>query len=108
MSYTFEVVTKVPKEGSGNLAMAWPLYVEKDSPSEENHWLGTSELAPPELMFSLRQPVFTLGEIMIMDPATDREISSGAGRKPSKWMIETEDFATLEEAVKRSKEVTGE
>jgi hypothetical protein len=52
-----------------------------------------------------RIPVFTLGEIMIMDSETGREIS-GAGRKPSKWDVECRTFDKLEDAIACSKEVS--
>jgi hypothetical protein len=52
---------------------------------------------------ALRAPVFTLGEIMILDE-DGRELV-GAGRKPNKWFVTTEDFDSLEAALERAREV---
>lgn len=48
-------------------------------------------------------PVFSLGEILILDSEYGRSIPDG--RKPSKWFVSYECFENLEDAVKRSKEV---
>lgn len=51
----------------------------------------------------IQLPVFYLGEILIVDKDCGREII-GRGRKPGKWFVEYETFATIEEAIKKAKE----
>ena len=51
----------------------------------------------------IRVPVFEPGEILIVDE-TGREVA-GYCRKPSKWMVEYEEFDNLEEAIKRAREI---
>lgn len=53
---------------------------------------------------ALRAPVFTLGEILILNE-DGRELA-GAGRKPSKWYVTTEEFDSLEDAVAKVQQVT--
>lgn len=48
-------------------------------------------------------PVFSLGEILILDHMYGRSIPDG--RKPSKWAVTYECFEKLEDAVKRAKEI---
>jgi len=103
----FQVITKVPPltEG-GNLAIPMvPLLEEIESMSEANDWKG--KYKPVELglaMLTLRQPVFKLGEIVITNSG-DREAISPQ-RKASKWDVEVEEFDSIEDAVKRSQEIT--
>lgn len=47
---------------------------------------------------------FEVGEILVIDKEYGREIL-GAGRKPSKWAVNTEEFSSFAEAVKRRNEV---
>jgi hypothetical protein len=58
-----------------------------------------TECRPLDLLsqMSLRAPVFTVGEVLLLD-SSGREIS-GRGRKPSKWVVEVEYCDTLEEAL---------
>lgn len=56
------------------------------------------------LLLGLRCPVFTVGEILILD-ASGREVG-GRGRKPSKWDVEVEYFDDLGAAVRRAREVS--
>jgi hypothetical protein len=97
----FIVITKIPdpanpeeEEARGNLALAFPLYIEQDD-----------TVAPVPVMqaMALRAPVFQLGEIIVCEHG--REIG-GDGRKPSKWYISYETFTNAEDAIKRSREVT--
>ena len=55
-----------------------------------------------EQMLFCQIPVFELGEILIIN-SNDRTIPDG--RKPGKWNVECEYFDTVEDAVKRAKEV---
>jgi hypothetical protein len=55
-------------------------------------------------MLMCNVPVFTLGEILIIDN-NDRTIPDG--RKPSKWDVGCEYFDDVESAIKRAKEVYG-
>lgn len=57
----------------------------------------------PAALLSLRAPVFTLGEILLLDE-DGREVD-GPGRKPSKWGVSIQEFETLDDAVARSQEV---
>ena len=50
-------------------------------------------------LLSLCEPVFVLGEIMVLSGG--RELS-GRGRKPIKWGVECEVFDTIEEAEARA------
>jgi hypothetical protein len=47
---------------------------------------------------------FEIGEILVIDKDYGRE-KFGDGRKPSKWAVETEEFDSFAEAVKRRNEV---
>ena len=90
---TFIVITKTPETTDpmqGNMASAF-VYDKKGQPVME-------------ALTNYQMEVFDQGEIVIADAMTGREIG-GAQRKPSKWHVETEQFDTVEEAVKRSQEV---
>lgn len=95
MTYQIAVVTKVPNPfqdpQGGNMAAALTYGL-------------SSELAYAVLIKG-RIPVFTLGEILILDE-NDRDV--GTTRKPSKWSIETTDFDNLEDAIKCSEAVQNE
>lgn len=96
----FTVVTKV--EG-GNMATAIGQVHQQDQrPGEANDYMGTYKPVEPLVALQLFLPVWSVGEIVVLDE-NDRTIPDG--RKPSKWFIETEDFDTVEEAVARSLEV---
>jgi hypothetical protein len=62
---------------------------------------NTIDLTKKQMVFCLI-PVFRLGEILIIN-SYDRTIPDG--RKPSKWDVNCEYFDTIEDAVKRAKEV---
>lgn len=50
--------------------------------------------------------VFGIGEIVILDPTTEREITCPwGGRKPSKWYVNWKDFNNLDKAIKYAQEV---
>lgn len=95
---TFTVITRVPdpeKGEDGNLALALPIYFELN---------GKVQALSPLTALPLRMPVFALGEILILDDY-GREYG-GLGRKPSKWAVETEEFADLPAAIARAQAVT--
>lgn len=89
MSYEFVVVTDIAPRGARATALG-RLFYTSGRPVEVNIQLG------------MEIPVFTLGEILICDPTTGREIA-GVQRKPSKWFIETEWFSNLDEAIHRAR-----
>jgi hypothetical protein len=116
------VVTKVPdgEKIGGNVAMAgFDLLWSTGERDETTHldktvplldalveMLGDERMAAG-FMLNLRQQVFQLGEIMFLDGAHGRELT-GAGRKPSKWFIETETVDTIDEAIALSQRVVRE
>lgn len=91
--YTIEVVTRVPDIQNGDYGNAASAIVYGLDPTVMMHVLTQG-----------RVEVFSLGEILIMQG--ERDIAQG--RKPSKWDVDTEEFDTLDEAVKRALEVKGE
>jgi hypothetical protein len=124
--YEIVVVTKVPdaEAGSaGNMAMAgFNLYWSSDDRLNENDKdeYGLPKVRPfvealKEMLddadgskalgfiLCLRQPVFNVGEILILD-AGGREVGY-PGRKPRKWSVETEAVETLAEAAALSHRV---
>jgi hypothetical protein len=60
-----------------------------------------------EAVLGVRVQVFTLGEILLLDGPGGREVV-GPGRKPSKWMVTTEEFASLDAAIARAQKVVDE
>jgi hypothetical protein len=53
-----------------------------------------------------KHPVFTKGEIVIVNDSGREEI--GHGRKPNKWSVGTEEFDNIDEAVARAVQATEE
>lgn len=106
--HEFCVITKVPDvTNMGNLASLIGCVIQTEEPSKDNDFRGVYRHlheVDPELALLLmlkgRIPVFSLGEIIILDES-GREVG-GHMRKPSKWDIEYETFTTLAEAVDRS------
>jgi hypothetical protein len=119
----FAVITEIPNDCEGNYATSELVIC----PNASEHVAGANIVVnPPEFnedMFSaalLRNrnvteidltkeqiwfcqiPVFELGEILIID-SNDRTIPDG--RKPGRWNVGCEYFDTIEDAVKRAKEV---
>ncbi len=98
----YGVITEVPAPETGhNMAAAMPLYTVTDDGIQVEALTGEVGLI---MLLNLRSEVFTLGEILILDDPHGREIS-GKGRKPSKWGVTCETFATISEAIARAKEV---
>ena len=98
------VVTRVPPDGDqGNLAVQVPLFQDRG-----NVGLGDPlPAADPMLVISLRGPVFTIGEILVLDEKGGREVG-GHGRKPGKWDVGLEYFevTSVAAAATRSMAVT--
>jgi hypothetical protein len=114
----FAVITKI--EDEGNRACSEILI----DPEAESHIAGANIIVNPPFdeelfakaicfkkttidltkrqMLICNAPVFTLGEILIID-SNDRTIPDG--RKPSKWNVGCEYFNDIESAIKRAKEV---
>jgi len=118
----FAVITKIPNDHEGNYATSELVIY----PNASEHVAGANIIVnPPEFDESMFEdalvrkgsntidltkkqmvfcliPVFRLGEILIIN-SYDRTIPDG--RKPSKWDVNCEYFDTIEDAVKRAKEV---
>ena len=95
------VITKVPnpeKGEDGNMALTDSLFFEDDGV------LTSALLKFGTVALIYRSPVFRLGEILFLDH-NDRCIFST--RKPSKWLIEYEEFSMeqLAAAIQKSQEV---
>jgi len=117
----FVVITKAstkPCGEAGNWADAWGIINDKgDEPSlyigadpekfpKENILADTFVIENNRHRFKvegIKVPAFEVGEILIVDE-TGREVA-GHCRKPSKWMVEYEEFDNLEEAIKRAREI---
>jgi len=117
--YTFGVITKVPKHAEeGNkyddllvrdrkteedvmtMANACGYKAYRFYDDEENDSISREDVIHVCL------PVFSLGEILILDNC-GREIA-GRGRKPSKWSVTCEEFNNLDEAIECSQKVLSE
>ncbi len=99
----FGVITRVPDPtiNAGNLA-APMLYQRHDSQMDA----GTFSKIQMSALMNAGVPVFTLGEIIIMEYDEYGRELVGHGRKPSKWDVTTEMFSSIEAAVKRAREVS--
>lgn len=99
----YAVITRAGGNG-GNLAVRGDVMVQTAPPDDANDYLGTHRPAF-EVMgigaIALRVPVFTLGEVVILDGDHGREVD-GDQRKPGKWDVDTESFETIEAAVERA------
>lgn len=101
--YVFAVITRIPDPAKGEGGnMACSLSVAR---SGTKGGVLAVELLPPVLQLGLRTPVFALGEVVILDGENGREVC-GAQRKPSKWDVDVEHFASVRDAVLRSRVVT--
>jgi len=120
MTY-FIVITEVSEDNEGNYSCSEALI----NPNGEKHVVGSNIIVSPNMTYELFTkalenrdtkiidlsveqvifcsiPVFSLGEILIMD-SHDRTIPDG--RKPSKWSVTYETFNDIEKAIKRAREV---
>jgi len=101
----FLVITKVAApESGGNLAMLMHrLYRQTAQPGPGN-WLGTfGEIPLGTAILDVRQPVFAVGEILVVD-GLGREIGY-PGRKPDKWDVEYEGFDDVAVAAARASDL---
>jgi len=120
--YTFGVITWVPKhiedgnkyddllvrdrkKEEDNMTMAnacgykaYRFYDVYDD--EENDGLSKEDI------IDVRLPVFSLGEILILDNC-GREVA-GRGRKPSKWIVNCQEFDNLDDAIACAQKVLSE
>lgn len=108
--YAFGVITRVADPAtSGNLAAELDLYVETVPCNKTNNFVAEirtlADVMGAWFLLALRKPVFSIGEILILD-GNGREIGY-PGRKPSKWDVECEEFDTLADAANRAREVLG-
>lgn len=123
--YQFAVITDVGNDNGGNYACSELLIdpdadkhvvgsnIIVDAPIDEDLFVeavkfrdsgaNTIDLTKRQMLFC-NTPVFKLGEIMVVDRATDRTVPDD--RKPSKWDVGCEYFDDVESAIKRAKEVT--
>lgn len=104
---TFGVIIKIPvaEDGDdvrGNLCAAFELYQVTGRATEKTGYLEPVVLVNPVAALVIREPVFKLGEILVMQ--CDREVG-GLARKPSKWDVTCEEFKTVEEAVARAEQL---
>lgn len=115
MTTTFIVITRVPTPpDAGNMAALGECWAQTEQPSEKNGWRGRLQplhevdqnMAMAALLI-LRVPVFVLGEILIVESVSGREIG-GRGRKPAKWDVGYEEFVTEQSAVARAQEAMKE
>jgi len=108
MSYTFAVITKVPKPKDGNVYDAVMVKDWDEFNKEEVYRMAVDEdFDKPNDHINAHIPVFALGEILILDGPYGREIA-GMRRKPSKWFVDVEEFDNPDDAVKKAQEVLKE
>lgn len=95
MVYQIAVVTKVPNPfqdpHGGNMAGALVYGLEAD--------------LAYVVLINGRIPVFTLGEILILD---ENQRDYGTTRKPDKWSVEIAFFDNLKDATECSQGITGD
>jgi hypothetical protein len=110
----YAVITSVPTRQpdsaelpAGNMQPLWEAYQLATQPGETNNWQGTVKplntlvLASLGLMF----PVFELGEVLIIDFQTRREVAP-PHRSLDAYEITYERFESAREALDRSAEIT--
>lgn len=106
MSARICVVTRVAKpETGGNLTLG-DVWLDPQAKGASNafdlpHTRLATEVGNPALALYLRVPVFTVGEMFVLDH-NDRD---PMGRKPSKWDVDVEVFTDLDEAVRCARAV---
>jgi len=109
VKHLFAVIVSVPDPKGPraweNLAMQFPSHVQIGNTPETSKPLEELDLPTPSvgLLMGARFPVFVAGEILVVN-LDGRELF-GRGRKPSKWGVEFEEFATIEEALERAASV---
>lgn len=95
------VITAVPGEGEGG-NMAAALGEVHRGVGDQGH--GMPERYEPILSLDLFLPVFHVGEVLIVEPGSEREYGY-PGRKPSKWQVTYERYADVQAACRRAQEV---
>lgn len=112
----YAVVTSLPQNrlGSievhaGNMQPLFDVYQLASEPSEKNSWRGTVRPVNTLILatLSLMVPVFELGEVVIIDFQTQREIAP-PHRPLDGYEVTYERFGTAQEALDRSAEVINE
>lgn len=102
----FCVIVKVPEPSTGgNLASSMgDLWVEvpKKNPDDDDVFEQVDALSA----LHVYTPVFTLGEILVLDEEDGREVG-GMGRAPRKWFVEVEHYDDINKAVRRARAVQG-
>lgn len=104
----FIVITKVPDildSDAGNLCDDFLYKYHDKINDEETYVVGTSDISSAKPHAMCKHPVFYEGEIVICYE-NGREID-GPERKPSKWLVEQEEFSTIEKAIERVKRLKG-
>ena len=108
MNYIFAVITKVPKPKDGNVYDAVMVKDWDEFNKEQIYRMAVEEdFDKTNDYINAHIPVFTLGEILILDGPYGREIA-GMRRKPSKWFVEVEEFSHLDDAIEKAQEVLKE
>jgi len=101
--YEFYVITKVPSiSEQGNMAHELMYDGWDYSNNRKIPVIGLSDTLKP--LGECKVPVFEEGEIVICDIDIGREVCY-PGRKPSKWGVVYDVFDSLDNAVKRAKEL---
>jgi hypothetical protein len=109
----YAVITSVPTHlpdsvevPAGNMQPLWEAYQLATEPREDNGWQGTVKPLNALVMASLSimLPVFELGEIVIVDFQSQREIAP-PHRSLDTREINYERFGSAKEALDRSNEV---
>lgn len=118
-TYTLAVITKIPdpdKGEWGNLAHLPSVFYETEEGGWNDDftvWIGPKVASYYDLLKDKgidlwdnlpMSPVFVLGQILYLN---DWERCIVSGLKPSKWLVETETVATIQEAIALSRKVQG-
>ena len=101
---TFGVITDVSKRYGNMASAAGQVFVKTKDGNADNSWVDEYEYVSFTEAMELYTQVFWKGEILVLDES-GREIG-GVGRKPSKWFVTCEHFNNIEDAIRRSREVT--
>ena len=94
MSYQIAVVTEVHDT---DVAVALDVTLALPDATDPFTTVPVSDVFGPGALLAMRRPVWTLGEILILN-ADGREVA-GLGRKPSKWSVGITPADSIEDAV---------
>lgn len=106
----YAVITRVPELPSGgNMGLNLDLYAQTEVPSRSNRWEGKVEPLDTTALvnLSLLSPVFTVGEVVIVDFDSHEEVV-GKRRKLAEWPIGYVTFKDAGEAVVHAKKLLAE